>query len=83
MKLLGYNVRATPNGDRLRVEVEDDNGRRRTLECPAPADSTRHSRTVLDLLALAEQPKTAISQEERDGGYEFYNTTQTWVKRFR
>lgn len=82
MKVLGYNVRATPNGNRLRVEVEDGDGRRRTLECPAPADETRYPRTVLDLIALAEQPKSHRSQEEYEGGYELYDTN-SWVKRFR
>lgn len=82
MKVISYHVRATPVGDRLRVEVEDSEGRRRSLECPAPADETRYPHTVLDLLALAEQPKTRISQEEYEGGYELYDT-HSWVKRFR
>jgi hypothetical protein len=82
MKLLNYVVRTTPNGLRLRVEVEDSAGRRRTLECHAPADESKHPRAVLDLLALAEEPKRERTQEEYDGGFELIDP-QPWVMRFK
>jgi hypothetical protein len=81
LKLLSYSVRATPVGLRLRALIEDANGRVRTVECAAPADESKHPRAVLDLLALAEQPKKYLTPEEHDLGIEYYEL-YPWVKRF-